>query len=421
VIEPRNGTVIMREAPATGTWDWLREAALDPHIGFACATATRMEAPGHVLVTGATGFLGAHVLDELLRTSTAQLYCLVRAAGPAAGVERLRAQLVRLGLPGAALLEARITAVVGDLGLPRLGLSPAAFDELAERIDVIYHTGAHVDFLRSYAALKAPNVGGTTEVLRLAATGRAKPVHHTSSLAVFFGPSHAEGRTVSERDTPPLVAIGSGYAQSKLVAERLVAAACERGIQAAIYRTGRIGGHSRTGATSNAHDLVNLLLKGCILLGAYPGWAHEVAVVPVDHVSRAMVHLARQPRSLGHAFHLFQPQPIAWRELAQLVVAHGYPMVELPHERWQAALKQAAQSAHAEREALARLWMLLASPHGLFAGRPRYETPCSDEGLAGTAIRCPPIDAQLVGTYLGFFQASGYIPPPPGGPPPRGA
>jgi len=367
--------------------------------------------PGCVLLTGATGLLGAHLLDELLRAGAREVRCLVRGTAAVSGAERLRSHLVRLGLSNAALDE-RVIAVEGDLREPRLGLSPPEHAALAGRLDAIVHAGASVDFLRPLAALQAANVDGTARVLELAAAGRGTALHHVSSLAVFFGRPGVEHGVVSELDEPPQEDLRNGYAQSKLAAERLVLAARQQGVPSAIYRTARIGGHSRTGATSNLHDLVALVIKACILLGAYPAWDIDVAMVPVDHVSRVIVHLCRQPRSLGRAFHLFHPRPSAWVELARLVMAQGHPMIELAHEPWRARLKDAAQSSHPERESLARLWMLLAGAHGLFVVRPRYVTPCSDEGLAGSGIECPAIDEHLVRTYLAFFQASGYIPAP---------
>jgi nucleoside-diphosphate-sugar epimerase len=166
-----------------------------------------------------------------------------------------------------------VTAVAGDLAQARLGLSEVRFRELARSVDAIYHAGATVHYLRTYRALRASNVLGTEEVLRLAASERPKPLHHISSLAVFGRTDH----TVCE-DTPldRGCNLSDGYSQSKWVAEQLVVQARQVGIPVAIYRPGRLTGHSQTGA-SNANDLLdNLVRRACAWRGseARPAGGH---------------------------------------------------------------------------------------------------------------------------------------------------
>ena len=391
---------------------WPAETALDPTIEFHRPLAEHAGAPQRIFLTGATGFLGAFLLAELVQQTAAQVYCLVRAERTGTGAQRLQAHLRQLGLWSTELAR-RIVPVTGDLALPRLGLAEREFDALAEQLDTIFHNGGLVNFVRPYAALKPANVLGTQEILRLAGTATTKPVHYTSSLAIFFSRDPPPTGPISELDTPALDwAASSGYTQSKWVAEQLVLAARARGLPATIYRTARITGHSQTGATSNWKDLLNSFLKGCIVLGAYPAAGGELAMVPVDYISRAMVHLAQQPRSRGRAFHFFQPQPIPLADLMSLVRGAGYALTELEYGAWLAALKQLVSAAHPERETLAQLWFLLSGPNYLFAKKPCYETPNLQEGLRGTSIACHPIDETLVGRYLAFFQQRGYIPPP---------
>ena len=103
-----------------------------------------------VLLTGATGFLGAFLLHELLTDEDTIVHCLVRADDAAFAKERLRENLVTYGLLTDAFDE-RVVPVVGDLSKHSLGLSPEAFAELADQVDGIYHSAAIVDF--TFAAL----------------------------------------------------------------------------------------------------------------------------------------------------------------------------------------------------------------------------------------------------------------------------
>jgi thioester reductase-like protein len=386
---------------------WQHDGELDPAIEF--TRSPRGGEPRGVFLTGATGLLGAFVLRELLRSTTADVHCLVRAATPEAAASRLRDHLKRLELEDPACAP-RVFTVVGDLGLPAFGLTRERFAALADSVDVIYHCGVLADFWRPYAALRATNVLGTAEVLRLAGTGATKPVHHASTLAVFFDQVAHGTAQVSERDAAtPSDGLRSGYVRSKHVAEQLVLAATQRGLPATIYRTSRLGGDSQTGATSNDKDLIASLLKACVVLAAYPDLTFDVALAPIDWVSQALVSLSRRPDCAGQAFHLFQPQPIAWPALIAMVQACGYPMTAMPYDAWRARLKQTAEAGHREREALARLWMVLGASNALLTPRPHYETPSSGPHLEAAGLRCPPIDAELVERYVHFFQRSGWL------------
>ena len=207
------------------------DACLDPTIRFEASLTPHSAQPRALFLTGATGFLGAYLLAELLRQTDAEIHCLVRAADPQVAQQRLQNQLQSYGLWQADWAE-RIIPVVGDLAQPRLGLSEADFSELADQVDGIYHNGAWVNALYPYERLRAANVLGTQEVIRLAALGQTKPLHFISTLAIFLSDAHTD-QLVAEDRTPCFdPTLQGGYKQSKWVAEALVRDAQVRGLPA---------------------------------------------------------------------------------------------------------------------------------------------------------------------------------------------
>ena len=142
--------------------------------------------PNAIFLTGATGFLGAFLLYELLQQTDATLYCLVRSANHSEGLSRLRAAFAKYLLP-VACLDQRVIPVPGSLDHPRFGLSIADFSGLANTVDIIYHCGAMVNFVKPYSVLAPTNVHGSCEVLDLACQGRLKPINHISTVGVFWG------------------------------------------------------------------------------------------------------------------------------------------------------------------------------------------------------------------------------------------
>ena len=183
--------------------------------------------PGEVLLTGATGFLGAHLLCDLLAHTSARVHCLVRARDEHAALARLRHAAERYELP--VPRGERVVPLPGDLAEPRLGLSDATFRDLARSADTIYHAGAQVNFIYPYHELRAANVAGTREVIRLAAKYRAIPVHYVSSTAVLAGLGVSGVREVTEETPlahPELLRMG--YVETKYVSEELLRAAGAR-------------------------------------------------------------------------------------------------------------------------------------------------------------------------------------------------
>lgn len=403
----------------------LADANLDPAIR---PTADRVHgAPESIFLTGATGFLGSFLLEQLLRQTRARIFCLVRGArGDAEALKRIRSGLERYqlaaSLPGD-VWRSRIVPVPGDLAAPLLGLDARRFEELGDQLDVIYHAGADVNILYPYSVVRAANVGGTHEVLRLAALRRLKPVHHISSTGVFesFGYS-GKSRPIREHDS--LLAceeVYGGYCQSKWVAEELVTAARSRGMPVSVYRPGLISAHSVTGAC-NTGDMLCRLLKCFIEQGKAPDLDIRVDMTPVDYMTDAILQLSRQETSLGGTFHIANPRSLRLSQLVDEVRSLGYTLQRVDPASWLAGLRQVTGSTETP---LGGMLPLLTGPiPGSALGYLEMSSlgmPFDCEGTAaalrGTSVVCPPVDGRLLQTFFAYMIRSGFLPAP--GPPGR--
>ncbi len=175
--------------------------------------------PKHILLTGATGFLGAYLLNGLLKKTHATIHCLVRDNSTEDGLQRLKKNLEYYQLWNETFIP-RILVIPGNLDRPRFGLSSTQYETLAGELDVIYHNGAMVNFVYPYHALKPVNVESTHEVLRLASAKKLKPVHFVSSISVFMkGDLHERGICYENANLEEVGVPFGGYGQSKWVAE----------------------------------------------------------------------------------------------------------------------------------------------------------------------------------------------------------
>ncbi len=229
----------------------------------------------------------------------------------------------------------RVTILPGNLSRKRFGLSPEAFTELAEKVQVIIHAAAMVNLVYPYAALRADNVGGTREILRLACLG-GSTVNYVSTNGVL--PPSASGFGWPEDSMLYVDAvpekISDGYGQTKWAAEQLVYEAGRRGLPVRILRAGTISGHSATGA-ANAWDLLTALFVESARLGYAPdveGWRAEMT--PVDFVSKAIVHLGNQTHAKQLVFHLGDPDPVDTKQVFNDLNELGYPTKPLAWDDW---------------------------------------------------------------------------------------
>lgn len=398
---------------AVAVTDLNAEAVLDPTICLQADHVEPVTEPAHIFLTGATGFLGAFLLYELLHQTRADVYCLIRCSNPEEGKTRIQRNLESY-LPGNECRSPRIIPVVGDLAEPLFGLSLQQFHMLASKIDAIYHNGALVNWIYPYNRLKPTNVLGTQEVLRLASQIKVKPVHFISTLAVFPAIGNSEVKVFREQDTIDHRGIlYSGYTQSKWVAEKLVTIARSKGLPVCIYRPGLITGHSQTGAW-NTDDVTCRMLKSWIELGYAPDLDAATDMTPVDYVSSAIVHLSRLKESLGKVFHLANPRPVHVRELVTWIRSFGYPLQPMPYDQWRAEMiSLARRSQETAVYSLGPLFSVKVSEEASWAGRiPKFDCQNTLDRLAGTSIACPLVDAKVFPIYLSYFVRSGFLDAP---------
>ena len=408
-LTPGNSTVDI-----VSDLDLNAEAILDPAICLGTARHEWVNEPTAILLTGATGFLGAFLLQELLEQTKANIYCLVRSANLESAKMRLQQNLESYDLWNEHL-SSRIIPVLGDLSQPQLGVSDEQFQKLASEIDRIYHNGALLSYVYPYSRFKAINVLGTQEILRLACLDKIKPVHHISSVAVFES-STLYGKQVAESDRNiPSEGIYLGYSQSKWVSEKLVAIAGDRGLPVCIYRPPLISGHSQTGIW-NTDGFLCRMIQGCIQMGSMPELDLTLDLSPVDYNSRAIVYLSSQQESLGKAFHLQNPHLLHWSELINFIRFSGYRIDSLSYEEWKAQLSDRRTNP---------LYPLLPFFHHKWSKeqltyielnqqgrRPAIGCQQTLNALADTSITCPPLDSNLLKIYFSYLIRSGFLDAP---------
>jgi thioester reductase-like protein len=249
-----------------------------------------------IFVTGATGFLGARLVRELLdRHPQASLALLIRDSASQSAQQR-----------GLSIVPAseqgRIQVYRGDVSQPNCGLDAVALQRLRAETTRVIHCAATVRFDHSLEAARRINVEGTRHVLDFAA---AAP--NLRSVA-YVGTAYVAGeRTglVRESELEVGQSYRNTYEQSKAEAEALVRSRLTS-LPGVILRPSIIVGDSRTGATSSFKMMYwPLKIYARRLWRTVPGFPDAVLdIVPVDYVATAVALLAFDEAALGSTVHL---------------------------------------------------------------------------------------------------------------------
>ena len=400
--------------------DFSRETRLDTEIRRNGGPPPRWRRPRRILLTGASGFFGVHLLRDLLTSTAAQVHCLVRASSPAHARRRIAQAAERYDL-GPLALE-RVVPVPGDLAKPNLGLPASGFDELARSLDVIYHAGALVNFIYPYAKLRDANVGGTRELIRLAGQYRGIPIHYVSTTAVLAGFGVMGAQEVTE-DTPLAYAdhLCMGYIESKFVAEELLRHACRAGLPVAIYRPLDIVGDHRTGTWNTATEMY-ALIKFIADTGYAPDIDLPLDFVPADVCAAAIRYISSHTRASGTTYHLSSQKYALLGSLVERLRHHGYAIDEIAYGEWvDELLKYAAHHPAHPMTPFVPLFVNRCAGSELTVAEmylehifPSYTRTNTEQALRGSGIAFSAVDDALLDLIINRLMVAGYLSAPSG-------
>jgi short-subunit dehydrogenase len=343
-------------------------------------------------VTGATGFIGRHLVGELLKRE-GTIYALVREGS------RARLEELMSSWQGAA---GRVIPVIGDLTAPALGVSDADRERL-RGVEHFFHLAAVYDMSADDESNRRANVDGTRHAVELANELGAGVFHHTSSIAVsgryrglFREDMFDEGQKLADP-----------YSQTKFESEKLVRE--EATVPWRVYRPAIVVGHSQTGEMDKIDGpyyffkviqrVRDLIPRWMPVVGLEGG---KINVVPVDFVAPAMDHIAHQPGLDGQAFHLTDPKPKSAGQLVNTFARAGHApeaTMRIDRQMMNVVPKQ-ARSMLAQLPPVKRITDQVLGDFGIprevlsYIDYPSdYDSRDTQRVLEGTGIQVPALEA----------------------------
>ncbi len=348
---------------------------------------------GDALMTGFPGFLASRLLREMLAYEPAgTFFFLVEPRYRQKAVRRLEA--LERDFPE---FEDGWEVVEGDITDDLLGLDEQRYDELAGRVDIVWHLAAIYDLAVAEAVAYRVNVRGTIHVLDFCeACDQLERFNYISTCYV----SGTRGGTVYEDELDEGQGHNNHYESTKFWAEVEVQRR-QMHVPTAIFRPGIVVGDSRTGET-HKYDGPYYLFR---LLHKLPDWMPVpnigqgdcvVNLVPVDFVTEALAFAGLKQGVAGEVYQLADPQPMKAGDIFAMLLDcmdRPPPIGRVPASLADVALRNDRLSSFAElpREALTYF------NHGA-----RYDTGNAERVLEGTSIRCPHLSTYMQ-TLVDYF------------------
>jgi thioester reductase-like protein len=375
--------------------------------------------PPHSLVTGVTGFVGSHLAYRLLEKGH-EVTALARGSKNIAARERVLDVLRQVGWPPENLNVhlSRLRVLESDISKPLLGLKREEFNRAAASIDEIWHCAASLSFTEEERdEIFLMNVGGTRNVMELAAKIPSRRLHHVSTAYVAGTKDLARETEVNTGQT-----FRNVYEASKCEAEVLVGEAhTKRELCATIYRPSIVIGDSRTGRATHFHGVyafIRALFTGATRLRRKitgHGPVHlpvrvlaktttTLNFVPIDYVVNGMMHIGSLETSAGGTYHLANPYPTPntlWLpHICRLLNVTGIELVD-----------QSAFDAVPPTRMEALFQKQMAFYYMYLQGEPRFDCSQTLNALKGSGIECPQVTPEfierMVGWYLEYLKSGG--------------
>eukprot|EP01088_Endostelium_zonatum_P016420 TRINITY_DN4427_c0_g1_i2.p1 TRINITY_DN4427_c0_g1~~TRINITY_DN4427_c0_g1_i2.p1 ORF type:complete len:860 (-),score=230.35 TRINITY_DN4427_c0_g1_i2:72-2651(-) len=387
----------------------------------------------HIFLTGAAGYLGSFLLEQLLILHPDSIiFCLIRAKNIHAAKNRIIDSLEHYKIYNPSH-SSRIIPILGDLSLPFFHCSQSTFEFLLTHTSTVYHSGSAVNFVQTYSQLYSTNVYGTFQILKFCSyNSHPKLLHHISTIGVYsFVHRLDKARQIlneqddlKTRENVEALELDIGYIQSKWVAENMVQNWMRsNSVRAIIYRPGFILCHSKTGAASPT-CFWSRILKDAYILGSYPKLTNlKEEFITIDFTVGAIIEIGKkQEWSEGKVFNIApgRDDNITFGDMFEMVKEAGMQLAEVELFDWRAELESYLKEMErrGEEEKKEEEGAGIGSLLGLFRdevwkGETLFEVyqnnlevgvRNTEEALRGSGVKWGRITTEMMEKYLEFMK-----------------
>ena len=374
----------------------------------------------NILLTGATGVLGAHLLRELLRQTKSHIYCLVREDTRKPSKERLLNYLKIYDTQGELEQEfhKRATVLEGDISKVDLHWDKKLYDELTKKIDATIHAAASTNLFSDFKSIEAINVGGTKNIVNFCLKTKQRYICFVSSYSIMGDKTFEKDFHFKETHFDVEQGFeGFPYQETKYIAEKFIRESTEEGLLWNVVRPGQIYGDSETGAYPLSKNIVGAffydIFKTMVLAQIIPVSEWKFDVTPVNYVSQATIELGLKRPSIYETYHLTNPHIQFIYDSIKIFKELGYPMEDIDVGDFINRIKNDKLFVNGRplKSITTRIFKLWAKGGFFnFKDSASVDSEYTVNILKKAEIHCARIDADLMGTYVEAGIREGFFP-----------
>jgi len=376
---------------------------------------------GNLLIAGATGYLGIHILADFLDNDSGMAYCLVRGKDTTDSEKRL-AELLEFyfGDKYADMLGNRIVVLNADLQKDLFGMSQDDYSQLASQINTVVNAAASVKHYGSYKYFYEANVETAKRVIEFCRAADAKLIH-TSTMSIS-GNSFADtfDGYVSEKEKhfyESSLYIGQPldnvYARSKFEAEKAVLDAMTDGLKANIMRMGNLTNRLSDGVFQKNHESNAFLqrVSSVLQLGVFPDYLMKLYAefTPIDEAASAVMTIARHFSTEQMVFHINSIKVVYMDKLLEYFNSLGFGLRIVSGAEFTEALRLTAKQTGMEHIFETFINDMDENDQLNYDSNIRIENDFTVQYLKSLGFEWADIDYEYICKYIAYFRKIGFL------------